>query len=272
MSEPRKDWPKWKERMHEVIFEAETPAGRIFDVLLLWLILGSLLIVSLDSVAVIRNQFGSILYWCEWIFTLVFTVEYVLRVVSMRKPLGYVFSFFGIVDFLSIVPTYLSLFLPGIQSLLVIRSLRLIRVFRIFKLTYLLKESSVLRIALINSRGKIAVFLMTVLLIAASMGALMYVIEGEANGFTSIPKGIYWAIVTMTTVGYGDISPQTPLGQLVASAVMILGYGIIAVPTGIVSIELAEASKKLATVVCPDCALEGHERDAVFCRKCSARL
>lgn len=265
---------KRRARLHEVIFESETRAGRYFDFTLIWLILLSVATVVLESVREFREQYGSQLHALEWVFTVLFTVEYCLRLSSVRRPLRYATSFFGVVDLLAIVPTYLSVFVPGSQYLLVIRILRLLRVFRLLKLSEYVTEADVLRRALRASRRKISVFISAVVLLVVIIGALMYVIEGEANGFTSIPRSIYWAIVTLTTVGYGDLSPRTSLGQMVASIVMIIGYGIIAVPTGIVSVELAEAvrQKRVSGQACPSCAAEGHDVDSIFCKYCGARL
>jgi voltage-gated potassium channel len=263
----------WRGGLHEVIYEAETPAGRAFDVALIGLILLSVLAVMLESVGSVRARYGAELHAAEWAFTLLFTLEYALRLVSVRRPLRYAASFFGVVDLLAIVPTYLSLLVPGSHYLLVIRILRLLRIFRILKLAEHLSEADVLMRALRASRRKISVFLLTVLTLVVIIGTLLYVIEGEENGFTSIPASIYWAVVTLTTVGYGDISPKTPAGQTLAAAVMIIGYGIIAVPTGIVTVEIAQAARKVvSTQACPSCGSEGHDADAVFCKYCSARL
>ena len=263
----------WRERLHEVIFEAETPAGKAFDVALLLCIVASVVTVLLESVASIRAQHGPILRALEWGFTLLFTVEYVLRLACVRRPLRYALSFFGLVDLLAIVPTYLSFFVAGAQSLIVIRALRLLRIFRVLKLGHFVGEARMLRAALHASLRKITVFLGTVLTIVLIVGALMYLVEGETSGFTSIPQSMYWAIVTLTTVGYGDIAPQTILGKLLASVVMILGYGIIAVPTGIVTVELAHARRApITTEACPDCGAGGHDSDAVFCKFCGGRL
>ena len=244
---------KRRARLHEVIFESETPAGRYFDLALTWLILLSVATVVLESVREVREQYGKLLYALEWVFTLLFTVEYSLRLLSVRRPLRYARSFYGVIDLLAIIPTYLSVFVPGSQYLLVIRILRLLRVFRLLKLSEYVAEADTLRQALRASRRKISVFISAVLLLVVIIGALMYVIEGEANGFTSIPRSIYWAIVTLTTVGYGDLSPKTSFGQIVASIVMVIGYGIIAVPTGIVSVELAQAvrQKMVSGQSCP---------------------
>jgi len=227
----------------------------------------------LDSIKPINIKYGDRLLLAEWIFTILFTIEYILRLFSVGRPIKYVKSFFGVIDLLAILPTYLSLFIPGSQLFLVIRVLRVVRIFRVLKLLPYLIEAQLLIQALAASRRKIAVFLFTVLLSVIIMGAFMYVIEGEENGFTSIPRSVYWAIVTLTTVGYGNISPQTPLGQLLASVIMIFGYGLIAVPTGIVSVELARNSfDKITNNACPECAGESHASDAKFCKYCGADL
>ena len=263
----------WRAHLHEVIFEADTPLGKAFDVLLIVSILASVTAVMLDSVVSVRAQHGSLLYGIEWFFTLLFSVEYGLRLLSVGRPLKYATSFYGVVDLLAIVPTYLSLLLPGGQYLLVIRILRILRIFRILKLVTYLSEARLLMQALRASGRKIAVFLYTVLTLVVIFGALMYVIEGEAHGFTSIPRSIYWSIVTLTTVGYGDISPQTNLGQMLASVVMIFGYAIIAVPTGIVTVEMSQAfGRKVSTQACPECSAEGHDSDARHCKYCGAML
>ena len=263
----------WRERLHEIIFEAETPAGKAFDVALLVCIVASVATVMLESVSSIRAQYGTILRALEWGFTILFTVEYVLRLICVGRPLRYATSFFGVVDLLAIAPTYLSIFFAGAQSLIVIRALRLLRIFRVLKLAHFVGEASMLREALRASMRKITVFLGTVLTVVVIVGALMYLVEGEASGFTSIPQGMYWAIVTLTTVGYGDVAPQTFVGKLLASVVMILGYGIIAVPTGIVTVELAQARRApISTEACPDCGVGGHDSDAEFCKYCGAHL
>lgn len=267
--------PGYKKKLYTIIFEADTPAGRAFDVALLWAILLSVIAVFLESIQELRRDYGTVFLIAEWIFTILFSIEYVLRLMSVRKPLSYALSFFGVVDLLAILPTYLSLVFTGAQYFLVIRILRLLRVFRIFKLTHFISQAGVLKSALKASRAKIIVFLLTVLTVVVIIGAIMYVIEGPKHGYTSIPVSIYWAIVTLTTVGYGDISPQTPLGQLLASAVMIIGYAIIAVPTGIVTVELAEAAKRgdtFSSKVCPNCLAEGHDKDAGYCKLCGTKL
>ncbi|MCX2739348.1 ion transporter [Pontibacter anaerobius] len=262
-----------RHKLYKIIFEAETPAGKAFDVLLLVLILSSVVVVSLESVVSLRRQFLPVFQVLEWTFTIIFTLEYFLRIYTTPKPLKYVFSFFGIVDLLAIIPTYLSLFILGSQYLLVVRVLRLLRVARIFKLTRFINEGQVLTKALRASFTKIAVFLGTVLLLIVIIGSLMYIIEGAASGFTSIPTSIYWTVVTLTTVGYGDIAPQSALGQVLASVVMIMGYGIIAVPTGIVTVEMSRSDKKIApTRVCPNCHREGHFEDASFCYNCGYKF
>jgi voltage-gated potassium channel len=265
--------PRWKRLLHEVIFEADTPAGKGFDVLLIISILASVVVVMLDSIGSVRLLHGTLLYGVEWIFTILFTVEYFLRLLCVGRPLKYAVSFYGVVDLLAIVPTYLSLILPGSQYLLVIRILRILRIFRILKLVPYLGEAQLLVKALRASSRKIAVFLFTVLTLVVIFGSLMYVIESETNGFTSIPRSIYWAIVTLTTVGYGDISPQTSLGQVLASMIMILGYGIIAVPTGIVTVEMSQAFvRRVSTQSCPECSAEGHDADATYCKYCGTLL
>ena len=263
-------------RLHEIIFESDTPAGKLFDVILLVAILLSVLAAILESVAGVQNRCGKFLYGLEWFFTILFTIEYLFRLGCVLRPSRYATSFFGIVDLMAIFPTYLSLFVVGTQSLLVIRILRLLRLFRVFKLGRYLGEARQLVDALKASRAKITVFLLTVLSVVIIMGALMYLVEGPENGFTSIPRGIYWAIVTMTTVGYGDIAPQTIVGQALAAIIMVLGYGIIAVPTGIFSANMIKVSRRtdhsVTTQVCPSCLAEGHEEDAVFCKFCGTKL
>lgn len=259
--------------MHEIIFEADTPAGRGFDLALLLAIVLSVVAVSLESVASIRARHGVFLRGAEWVFTVLFTIEYVGRLVSVRRPQRYALSFYGLVDLLAVLPTYLSFLIPGSQSLIVIRALRLLRVFRVLKLTRFLGEARMLGAAMRASLRKITVFLGVVLTTVLIAGALMYVIEGEANGYTSIPMAVYWAIVTMTTVGFGDIVPGTVAGRVIASVLMILGYAIIAVPTGIVTVELGAAARNATnTQACPNCGAEGHPDDARFCRRCGSRL
>ncbi len=270
-----RDEQSWRHRLHEVIFEADTPGGKAFDVLLIVSILASVAAVMAESVQPLRAAYGPLLVGIEWFFTLLFTVEYVLRLASVRRPLRYATSFFGVVDLLAILPTYLSLLIAGTHYLLVIRILRILRVFRVLKLVQYLDEARLLGRALKASSRKIQVFLFTVVTLMIIFGSLMYMIEGTAHGFTSIPRSIYWTVVTMTTVGYGDISPQTGPGQFLASILMILGYGIIAVPTGIVTVEMSRAGDRrrlITTQACPECAGEGHEADAVHCKFCGAKL
>jgi voltage-gated potassium channel len=262
-----------RSQLHEIIFEADTPAGRRFDIMLIWSILISVAAVMLDSVGPIRAAHGRLLVGVEWFFTILFTVEYLLRLSCIGRPLRYARSFFGIVDLLAILPTYLSLLLPGSQYLLVIRILRVLRIFRVLKLMKYIHEANIMVRALKASGRRIAVFFSTVLALVVIFGSIMYLIEGEANGFTSIPRSIYWAIVTMTTVGYGDISPNTALGQAVAAIVMIMGFAIIAVPTGIVASEMSRADRQdFSTQCCPECSAEGHVTGARFCKDCGAKL
>jgi voltage-gated potassium channel len=266
--------PGFRARLHEIIFEADTAEGRLFDLLLLVAIVSSVLVVALESVAGVRARVGPTLRALEWGFTVLFTIEYVLRLVSVRQPLRYARSLFGVIDLLAILPTYLSVVLPGAQSLLVVRLLRLLRIFRVLKLAEYLRESRILAQALRASGRKIAVFLLVVVTIVVIVGSLMYVIEGEEHGFTSIPISMYWAVVTLTTVGYGDLAPATTLGRALAVVLMLTGYGIIAVPTGIVTAELtrATAAAPVSSQACPGCGLGAHEFDARYCRRCGARL
>jgi voltage-gated potassium channel len=261
----------FRARLGTIIFESDTPLGKLFDVALLWTILFSILLVMLESVPSLRAQYGSFLRNAEWLFTGLFTLEYLARLYAAPRPLGYAKSFYGVVDLLAIVPGYLSLIFAGSQYLLVIRALRLLRVFRILKLSRYLGEASVLTTALQASRVKITVFLFTVLTLVVIVGSIMHLVEGPENGFTSIPLSIYWAIVTLTTVGYGDISPRTPLGQMISSALMIVGYGIIAVPTGIVTVELSRAARP-ANKQCEECGFAVNDADARFCKRCGAAL
>jgi voltage-gated potassium channel len=272
-----------RRRLYEIIFETDTPAGRHFDVGLIIAIVASVAVVMLDSVGTIRARHGETLRLIEWGFTLLFTVEYALRLWVSPRPGRYARSFFGLVDLLAILPTYLSVILPGSQFFVVIRVLRVIRVFRVLKLVHFVGEGAMLAAALRASRHKISVFLVAVLCSVVIIGALMFLIEGADAGFTSIPAGVYWAVVTLTTVGYGDIAPQTPVGQMLAGLVMILGYGIIAVPTGIVTVELSRETERIrarmggsAVVVepppCPSCGARGHADDALYCRRCGTSL
>ena len=264
---------QWRKSLHDIIFEAETPIGKAFDVVLLWTIVISIGAVMLESVQSIEQEYGYILRIVEWFFTILFSLEFIFRIICAGRIFRYVFSFLGIVDFLAIVPTYLSLIFYGSQYLVVMRAIRLLRVFRIFKLSRYLGEANVLVKALKASRYKITIFLGVVLSMVVIMGTMMYLIEGAENGFTSIPRSIYWAIVTLTTVGYGDIAPKTVFGQALASLIMILGYAIIAVPTGIVTVELAQAKKSEEVKrVCTGCGLKDHDDDASFCKQCGNAL
>ncbi len=265
----------WRRRMHEVIFEADTPAGKAFDVVLLIVILLSVVVVMLDSVSQIHARYRRLLVGTEWIITILFTVEYAARLICIGRPLRYATSYYGIVDLLAVLPTYLGLFFGGSHSLLVIRALRLIRIFRVFKLSRYLSEARALLVALQQTRERVTVFLAVVLTLVLIIGSTMYLIEGTMEGtqFTSIPRSVYWAIVTMTTVGYGDIAPRTVLGQILAAAVMILGYAIIIVPIGVFSAEiLAERTRGVSTQACPSCGAEGHDVDAVYCKYCGDKL
>jgi voltage-gated potassium channel len=263
----------WRQRLHTVIFEADTPAGKWFDVALLWAIVLSVAVVFAESVNSVRDSYGPALRAVEFAFTGLFTVEYVLRLLAVRRPLKYVFSFYGLVDLLSILPTFVELLLPGAASLRVVRMLRLLRVFRVLKLVGFLREAQILTNALVASRRKITVFLSAVLVLVTLLGTLVYMVEDAEAGFTSIPRSIYWAIVTVTTVGYGDIAPQTVPGQIIASLMMILGYAVLAVPTGIVGAELARSTRvSTNTQACPSCAAEGHDDDADFCKRCGQKL
>lgn len=268
-----KDFPVWKEKVHEIIFEADTPMGKLFDVVLLWSILLSVLCLILETVPSIQSEYGEILTILEWVFTILFSIEYILRIISVGKPRKYIFSFLGIIDLLSTLPTYLSLFIGGSYYLMVIRTIRLLRIFRVLKLARYVREAQTLRIALKASTAKITVFIGFILVLVIIIGTLMFLIEGEENGFTSIPRSMYWTIVTITTVGYGDITPITTVGQAIASMVMLLGYGIIAVPTGIVTSEMSRAkNNKVSTQACKECSKEGHDADAVNCKYCGAKL
>jgi voltage-gated potassium channel len=271
---PKEKLTGFRLRLYEIIFEADTPAGRMFDLVLLACIIGSAATIMIESVQSMRMMHGTLFRRLELFFTAIFTLEYMARVWVVPRRRQYITSFFGIIDLLSVLPSYLALFIPGAQSLMVIRSIRLLRIFRILKLSRYIGESQNLVRALKASQHKITVFLVTVLTTVVITGTAMYMVEGPVHGFTSIPRSIYWAIVTMTTVGYGDIAPQTTLGQTLASFIMILGYGILAVPTGIVSAEMIQLkhNEKISTQVCPNCLKEGHDSDAVFCKFCGHTL
>ena len=263
-----------KHRLHEIIYEADTPAGKVFDIALLALIVFSVILVILESVSSIRLAYATLLNQLEWVITIVFSLEYIARILVVNKPWKYITSFFGLIDLLSLLPKYISFFFMGSGSLVALRALRLLRVFRILKLSRYIGESNFLMTALWASRVKIGVFVFTVIILCIIFGTVMYLVEGEANGFTSIPRGIYWCIVTLTTVGYGDIAPMTSLGRFIASIIMIMGYGIIAVPTGIVTSEMTQQHKNpdTNTQACPSCMHETHLDDAVYCHNCGNQL
>ncbi|MBF7730835.1 ion transporter [Pseudomonas sp. N040] len=262
----------WRERLYTIIFQADTPAGRRFDAWLLVVILASLLVVMLDSMQDTQTQYKTWLLWLEWLFTAIFAVEYLLRLYCSPKPLRYAFSFYGLIDLLAVLPAFLALLFASAQYLMVVRIIRVLRVFRILKLTPYLRQANYLMTALRGSQQKITVFFLCILILVTVFGALMYVVEGPANGFSSIPKSIYWAIVTLTTVGFGDITPKTPLGQAIASVVMVAGYSIIAVPTGIFTAEMAAAMRQGTRHACPNCAKDSHESEAAFCSRCGEKL
>ncbi len=264
----------WRLRLYTIIFESDTRAGRAFDIALLALIVASVVVVMLDSMATVNMRWGGRLTWIEWFFTAIFSVEYVLRLLCVRHPARYARSAFGVIDLLAIVPTYFALFVPGLSALIDVRVLRLLRVFRILKLGAYVREFAELGNAILATRRKIAVFLSFVLVVVVVMGTLMYVVEGPENGYTSIPVAIYWAITTLTTVGFGDISPKTDLGRLIASLMMLMGWGTLAVPTGIVSAEFAarRISPEVTTRTCPECLAEGQPATNNFCANCGTRL
>jgi voltage-gated potassium channel len=270
----KKGKPDWRIKLHETIYESNTTAGKAFDVALLLLIILSIIVVMLDSIEGYHEQYGHLFHIMEWTFTILFTLEYILRLISIRQPLLYVISFLGLIDLLAIIPSYLSIFFVGAQSFLVLRALRLLRIFRIFKLTHFITEMLFLRVALQGSLKKISIFLLLVMSVVIILGSVMYLVERGEHGFNNIPESIYWAIVTITTVGYGDISPVTPLGKFIASCIMFIGYGIIAVPTGIITTDVAIAmrSRKAGHETCPNCGREGHDRDAKYCKYCGAAL
>tara|TARA_R110001583_G_scaffold14664_4_gene60994 strand:- start:59977 stop:60834 length:858 start_codon:yes stop_codon:yes gene_type:complete len=274
----------WKNKLHEIIYEADTPMGKFFDIILFVIIIFSVILIMLESVKAIDAEYHEILFVLEWVVTIFFTIEYIARVICIKKPSHYIFSFYGIIDFLSTIPLYISYIFAGSQVLLAVRAFRLLRVFRILKLARFLGEASQLKRALKASRAKITVFLFAVLIASVMMGTLMYLIEGDEAGFTSIPTSIYWTIVTLTTVGYGDIAPITPQGQAIATIIMLIGYGIIAVPTGMVTAEFARQTKSKSgednsnryvhvnTQSCPTCSKEGHRDDATHCYNCGSIL
>ncbi|MGH1337487.1 MAG: ion transporter [Aureispira sp.] len=269
------DFAPWRHRLHEIIFEADTKLGKIFDVTLLVLIVISILLVMLESITAYRELYGVWFDRIEWVITIFFTIEYLLRLVCVYKPSRYALSFFGVIDLVSVLPSYLELIFGMTNYFMAVRAMRLVRVFRIFKLAKFLNESNSLMAALKASQAKITVFLTFVIMMVIVIGSIMYFVEGgQSSGFTSIPRSIYWAIVTLTTVGYGDIAPTTALGQFFAAIVMILGYGVLAVPTGIVSAEMVQQkpSGQTSTQACKACLKEGHDKDALFCKYCGSLL
>lgn len=266
--------PRWKYKLHEIIYEADTSAGKLFDIVLLFVIVLSIILVMLESISTLMAKYYWEFYIAEWIITILFTIEYFLRIIAINKPKKYIFSFYGVVDFLSTIPTYLALFVGGGNLFFAIRALRLLRVFRILKITRYIGESNKLVRALSDSRAKIFVFLFAVFVLCIIMGTVMFLVEGPENGFTNIPISIYWCIVTLTTVGFGDIHPITPMGRFIASLIMITGYGIIAVPTGIVTAELTKGKDKIPTntQVCQNCNESKHLDGAEFCHNCGKAL
>jgi voltage-gated potassium channel len=279
-AKPPKTVAPWRQKLWIVIFESDTPAGKAFDIVLLVAIVASVVVVLLESTPGMPPATARLLFMLEFGFTILFTIEFIMRLISVRRPIRYVVSFYGIVDIMAVLPTYISLFVPGAQYFLVVRILRLLRVFRILKLGSYLVEAEVLGRAMYASRIKIGIFLFTVLTIVVIVGAAVYVIEGPENGFVSIPLSIYWAVVTMTTVGYGDLVPQTGIGKALASLIMLIGYGIIAVPTGIVTVELARNPFDETSALgrqgmgrfCPGCSRGPHDPDAVHCKYCGDKL
>ncbi|MGB3592442.1 MAG: ion transporter [Nonlabens sp.] len=284
MNAPRTSSSSWRRKVHEIIYEADTPAGKLFDVVLLVVIVLSLVLVMLESVPRLGEKYHDEFITAEWVITIFFTIEYILRIVSINRPTRYIFSFFGIIDLLSTIPLYLTFFFGGINALLAVRSLRLLRIFRVLKITRYIGEADKLKKAIRASGPKIAVFLFAVLVLSIIMGTLMYLVEGPESGFVSIPVSIYWCIVTLTTVGFGDIAPVTPVGQFLAAVIMIMGYGIIAVPTGIVSAEYTTGSddktpkptnadyRHVNTQVCQNCLARKHQDGAYYCHKCGSSL
>ncbi len=265
----------WQDKLHEIIYEADTKQGKLFDIILLWAILASIVLVMLESIKGLDAEYHTFFNISEWVITILFTLEYIARIISVKKPKEYIFSFYGVIDLLSTIPKYLSLVFVGAHALVALRALRLLRVFRILKLVRFIGATNNLSKALKASKYKIFVFISAVLIICIIIGTIMYLIEGDESGFTSIPRGIYWAIVTLTTVGYGDIAPQTGFGQFIASMVMILGYGIIAIPTGIVTAEFTkQTAQKIHTntTSCPNCSSEKHSDNAKYCFECGEKL
>jgi voltage-gated potassium channel len=275
-SQPDHAGASWRDRLHEIIFEADTPAGKVFDVTLIVAILASVVVVVLSTLPAAREEpYRTVFLTLEWIFTGLFTVEYILRLVVVRRPWRYATSFFGVIDLLAILPAFIGLIVPGGERLLVVRTLRLLRIFRVFKLARYLTEATALRQALLVSRHKIAVFITTVLIVILIASALMHIVEGNAGNhdFDSMPSAMYWAVITMTTVGYGDITPITAVGKAMTAVLVLVGYSMIIVPTGILSAEMAETRRRVVTTrACPSCMAEGHDADAVYCKRCGERL
>lgn len=271
----KKEYQNWQDQLHEIIYEADTKKGKAFDIILLWLIVISIVLVMLESVKDLDAKYHTFFNVSEWIITILFTIEYIARIISVKQPLKYIFSFYGLIDLLSTIPKYISLIFGGAHALVALRALRLLRVFRILKLVRFIGESEKLAKALKASRHKVLVFVMAVFIICLIIGTFMYLIEGDESGFTSIPRSVYWSIVTLTTVGYGDIAPQTALGQILASVVMILGYGIIAIPTGIVTAEFTKQggpNVQVNTQSCKNCAATFHRDDANYCYRCGTAI
>lgn len=264
----------FRERLHEIIFEAETREGKLFDVFLLIAIVVNIIILLIESIPGQSEEMIAFYHTVEWVFTVLFTIEYLLRIYCVYRPVKYVTGFFGVIDLLSVLPTYISILYPGIHSLMVIRSLRLLRLFRIFKLHQFTRQSIILRDSVAESWSKIVIFSFFIMIVVFIFGSIMYVVESNVNPkFDSIPRGIYWAIITVTTVGYGDISPVTPFGQFIASFTMLIGYAVLAVPTGILTSSMIRVSKKeINTITCKSCGLEGHDPEALYCRKCGERI
>lgn len=274
--QPDRTVPSWRDRLHEIIFEADTPAGKIFDVALILAILASVVVVILSTLPSARaDPYRTVFLILEWVFTGLFTVEYLLRIVVVRSPWRYATSFYGVIDLLAILPAFIGLVVPGGERLLVVRTLRLLRIFRVFKLARYLTEATALRRALLVSRHKIAVFITTVLIVILIASAMMHIVEGNSGNeaFDSMPSAMYWAIITMTTVGYGDITPITAAGKAMTAVLVLVGYSMIIIPTGILSAEMAETRRRaITTRACPACMAEGHDADAVFCNRCGERL
>lgn len=272
-AKPRPHQPSLKERIYIIIFGTDTPAGKLFDLLLIYAIVLSVIALMMDSVVALNKQWGMAFHYAEWVFIALFTAEYIARIYCSPSRWSYVRSFYGVIDLLSILPAYIGLLLPGTNYLLMLRLFRILRVFRVLKLMRYLAEANVLVRALVQARRKMFVFFIVVLVFATIFGSIMFLVEGSENGFTSIPRSIYWTIVTITTVGYGDITPQTTLGQIVASAAMLTGYSIIVVPTGIVTAELSQEIQRERTLIsCPNCGKSGHDHDAAYCKKCGGAV